>query len=163
MDPEDTLVRSGVLGAGMDRDAWVKAGLWFLVVQAAFVGIWALFFPASFFTGFPGYGRTWVSPLGEYNEHLVTDVGGFNLAFAALFGWAATTMDRRLIMAACASFLIFALPHFSYHLVHSSVLEALDVVLQNVSLLAVVVVPALLLWSAWKQPGEEGSSSVRSG
>jgi hypothetical protein len=134
----------------MERNAWVKAGLWFLVVQAAFVGVWALFFPASFYSGFPGYGRTWVSPLGSYNEHLVTDVGGFNLAFAALFAWAAMTLDRRLIMAACGSFLLFALPHLSYHLVHGSALEPVDVVLQNVSLLAVAVVPALLLWSAWR-------------
>lgn len=139
----------------MSRDAWVKAGLWFLVVQGAFVGIWALFFPGSFFTGFPGYGRTWVSPLGEFNEHFISDVGGFNLAFAFLFGWAAVTLDRKVIMAASASFLFYALPHFSYHLANSSVLEPLDRVLQNGSLLLVLVVPALLGWTSWKRPSEE--------
>lgn len=32
--------------------------------------------------------RRWVAPLGPYDAHLVTDVGGFYLAFAALFAWA---------------------------------------------------------------------------
>lgn len=63
----------------MERDRWVKAGLWFLAIQGGFVGVWALFFPGSFFSGFPGYGRSWVSAIGEFNEHLVTDVGAFNL------------------------------------------------------------------------------------
>lgn len=139
----------------MDRDAWVKAGLWFLVVQGVFVGVWALFFPSSFHTGFPGYGRTWVSPLGEYNEHLISDVGGFNLAFAFLFGWAAVGLDRKVIIAASLAFLFYALPHLSYHLAHSSMLEPLDRVVQNLLLLGVVVVPALLAWTSWKRPPEE--------
>ncbi|MPZ70527.1 MAG: hypothetical protein GEU71_13520 [Actinobacteria bacterium] len=142
----------------MDRDAWVKAGLWFLVVQGLFVGVWALFFPSNFFTGFPGYGRTWVSPLGDFNEHLVTDVGGFNLAFAFLFGWAAVTLDRKVIVAGSLAFLLYALPHLSYHLAHSSALEPLDRVLQNGSLLVVIVIPGLLAWTSWKRgPASEPS------
>ena len=39
-------------------------------------------FPRSFYDDFPGAGRTWVAVDGPYNEHLVRDVGGLNLALA---------------------------------------------------------------------------------
>jgi len=50
------------------------------------VGFWALLAPRSFYDDFPGGGRSWVSALPPYNEHLVRDVGGLpsNLAVVDL-------------------------------------------------------------------------------
>jgi hypothetical protein len=48
------------------------------------VGGWVSLAPTLFFADFPGAGRSWVSPLGPYNEHLVRDVASLNLALAAL-------------------------------------------------------------------------------
>ena len=46
-------------------------------------GIYALFFPRSFYGDFP-LGRGWVEALPAYNEHLVRDVGGLFLATGAV-------------------------------------------------------------------------------
>ncbi len=132
----------------MERDRWVKAGLWFLAIQGGFVGVWALFFPGSFFSGFPGYGRSWVSAIGEFNEHLVTDVGAFNLAFAVLFAAAAYLLDAKLTLAAAGSYLVFAIPHLSFHLMNRGDLGALDVALQNASLLLIVAIAGWLAWNS---------------
>ena len=65
-------------GVGMTRLRQVA-----LVVIAGgtgVVGLWATASPESFYDDFPGMGRVWVAVDGPYNEHLVRDVGGLNLA-----------------------------------------------------------------------------------
>ena len=80
------------------------------------VGIWATFFPTSFYEDFPGSGRVWVSVDGPYNEHLIRDVGSLNLALAAVTLIAAVTLSVWAIRAAAVAWIVYGLPHLVYHL-----------------------------------------------
>ena len=57
----------------MAHDTRVRISLWFLIVGAVGVGMWAQFFPHAFYNSFPGFGRSWVSVDGPFNEHLIRD------------------------------------------------------------------------------------------
>src|SRR3990170_7280069 len=98
------------------RELWLRAGLLVLAVGSGVVGLWALAAPRSFYDDFPGGGRHWVSALPEYNEHLVRDVGGLNLAVAALLLVAAVVLERRLVQVALVAPLLYAVPHLIFHL-----------------------------------------------
>ena len=80
-------------------------------------GLYALLAPSSFYGDFP-LGRGWVEALPSYSEHLVRDVGGLFLATGAVLLAAAWTLQRRLVIVAAASFLLFSLPHAIYHLLN---------------------------------------------
>lgn len=126
----------------------VRAGLWFLALSALVPGIWALFFPRAFFEDFPGFGFAWVSLLPPYNQHLVTDVGGFYLAFGVMFVICAVKMDRRLSSVVIAGWLAFSLPHLIFHLTHLSELGSNDKLWQSLLLALLVILPAVMLvWS----------------
>ena len=66
------------------RERWLRAGIALLAAAFGAVGFWAQLAPQSFYDDFPGGGGTWVSALPPYNEHLVRDVGGLNLALVLL-------------------------------------------------------------------------------
>jgi len=126
----------------------VRAGLWFLALSAIVPGVWALFFPQAFFDDFPGFGFAWVRLLPPYNEHLVTDVGGFYLAFGLMFLVCAVRMDRRLSSIVIAGWLVFSVPHLIFHLGHLSTMGSNDKLWLSVSLALVVVLPAvMLMWA----------------
>jgi hypothetical protein len=61
-----------------------RVALWILAAEAAWVAVPALLAPRAFYDSFP-LGASWVEMLPPYNEHLISDVGGFYLAFALLF------------------------------------------------------------------------------
>jgi len=124
---------------------WLRAGLLILALAAAVVGFWALLAPQSFYDDFPGGGRTWVSALPPYNEHLIRDVGGLNLALALLLGWAAVTLERAIVLAALVAALVYAVPHFIYHASNLEDLSTGDKVAQTVSLALALVLPLALL------------------
>lgn len=124
---------------------WFRAGLAFLAVSAAVTGIGALFAPRSFFDDFPGFGHAWVALLPPYNEHLTRDTGAFYLSFAVLFVWAIASPDRRLTRAILAAYLVYAVPHFSYHFTHLMHFPPADAVAQTAALAALIVVPLMLL------------------
>ncbi|RTL69410.1 MAG: hypothetical protein EKK42_04560 [Pseudonocardiaceae bacterium] len=75
----------------------LRVGLLVLAATQAFVGLWALPAPRSFYDDFPAPGRSWVSALPPYNEHLVRDVGALSLALTVLLVAAAIWLDRRLV------------------------------------------------------------------
>jgi len=127
------------------RHLWLRVGLGLLAVAAVDVGAWALAAPRSFYDDFPGGGRSWVSAVGPYNEHLVRDVGGLNLALAVLLLAAAVLLERRLVFVALAVYLVNAVPHFVFHVTHMDELSTGDQVAQTVSLALAVVVPLALL------------------
>ncbi len=91
---------------------------WALAASAAYVGIWAMVWPHSFFTSFPGFGQAWVAPLGPYNEHLVRDVGGLYVALMVLSAWAAVKGDRGTLRVLGLAWLAFGLPHLVFHDAH---------------------------------------------
>ena len=127
------------------RDLWLRAGLGLLAVAAAVVGAWALLAPRSFYGDFPGGGRSWVSAVGPYNEHLVRDVGGLNLALALLLAAAAVLLERRLVIVVLVAYLVNAVPHFIFHVSHMDELSTGDQVGQTVSLALAVLLPLALL------------------
>jgi len=126
-------------------DLVTRIGLAALAVPAAIVGVWAAFFPKSFYDSFPGGGHTWVSVDGPYNQHLVRDVGQWNLAFAVLFVIAAVTTDRLLRRAALVAYLVPAVLHFTYHASHLSLYGTTDAIGNVTTLGLAVVVPVVLL------------------
>jgi hypothetical protein len=105
-----------VRGGGARRRQRLRLGLAFLGFGAGVVGLWALAWPRSFYDDFPGAGMTWLAELPKYSQHLVRDVGALNLAFLLLFVWAAVTLDRTLVRACLCAWLVFAVPHFIFHL-----------------------------------------------
>jgi hypothetical protein len=116
-----------------------------LAASALLVGIWAQFFPRSFYDSFPGGGRAWVSPDGPYNEHLVRDVGGLNLALAVVTIAALVWLTPLLVRIAAIAWLVSALPHFAYHASHLAPFDSGDRVAELVSLGMLVVAPMALL------------------
>ena len=123
----------------------LRLGMSVLAASTAFIGGWGLLLPRSFYDAFPGAGGGWVALLPPYNEHLVRDVGGFSLAFAALFVWAAITGERNVTRAALGAWLVSAVPHLLFHVAHLEGFTPADAAAQTVSLAFVVVLPVALL------------------
>ncbi|PPK97391.1 hypothetical protein CLV92_104212 [Kineococcus xinjiangensis] len=94
-----------------------RAVLTLLALSTAFVGVWALLAPVSFYSGFPA-GRGWVRQDGAFNEHLIRDVGGLHLALAVVSAWAAARPRPGSARLAGAAWLVFAVPHLLYHARH---------------------------------------------
>lgn len=93
-----------------------RIALGYLALVSLQLGVWALLAPQSFYDDFPGLGRNWVAIDGPFNEHLVRDVGGLNLALAVLLIAAAVRMSRELVAVAAVASLAWGVPHFIYHL-----------------------------------------------
>ncbi len=130
--------------------ALVRLGLLLLGLVSAEAGIWAAFFPRSFYDSFPGGGHHWVAVDGPYNQHLVRDFGQFNLAFAILFATVAFTSERRSRQAVLVAYAVAEALHLTYHAAHLGVLRTTDAVANMVTLgLAVAVPIALLLGEPW--------------
>ena len=123
----------------------VRAGLAIVALPAALIAAWALAAPRSFNDDFPGAGREWVAPLGPYNEHLVRDVGAFELGLVALAVFAFATLDRRVVQAAFITFAVAALPHLIFHFTETEALSTLDNVVSLIGLALPLIVPLALL------------------
>ena len=122
-------------------------------VTDAFLGVWALAAPRSFYDSFPGGGRTWVSVDGPFNEHLVRDVGALNLALVVVLVAAVLAGGTTLVRVAAAASLVWSLPHFVYHLGHlDGLATASDKVANVVGLGLAVVGPAIVLWLSRRWP-----------
>ena len=124
---------------------WLRAGLAFLAFTELMVGCWAFFAPASFFTSFPLPGHPWVALLPPYNEHLVRDIGAFNMSFAFLFIWAMVSCEKRLVQAILIGWLVFTIPHFIFHAVHLAHFPLADQIMQTILLGIFVLLPLALL------------------
>ncbi|GAB3997003.1 hypothetical protein GCM10028807_41030 [Spirosoma daeguense] len=118
--------------------------LLYFAITNSVPGIWALFFPYEFYAHFPGFGHTWVSVDGPYNEHLIRDVGAFFMAITTLCVLA--LRQPLLIKATAICLLVFNVPHLLYHLQHLHMLPPIDQVGNVVvlSLAALLPIPLLL-------------------
>lgn len=125
-----------------DKIMRVVLAVW--AVVSVQLGLWATFSPRSFYDDYPGFGREWVRVDGPYNEHLVRDFGGLNLALAVVTIAALVTFGRPLVIAAALAWLAWGVPHFVYHLRHLDLYETGDQVL-NVSALASLPVLAVVV------------------
>ncbi len=134
-----------------------------IAVGSAFVGVWALAAPRSFYDDFPGAGRVWVAVDGPYNEHLVRDVGGLNLALAFVAVMALVTGSVLVARAAGGAQLVFGVPHLAYHALHLDPFDVGDVValLVSLTIAALAGVVALAAPAASVAPAGADSEVVR--
>ncbi|WP_433260074.1 hypothetical protein ACQPZF_22970 [Actinosynnema sp. CS-041913] len=124
---------------------FLRIGLWFLTVTQAAVGGWALVAPQGFYDGFPAPGHHWVAMFPPFNEHLVRDFGSLNLAVAVALAFAAVTLDRLVVRAVLTAYLVFAVPHMVFHLIHLDHMPVVDQVGNVVTLALAVLLPVALL------------------
>ena len=114
-------------------------------------GLYALFAPRSFYDDFPA-GRGWVEALPAYSEHLVRDVGALFLATAVILAAAAIWLERRLVLVALVSFLVFSVPHTIYHLFNLDGISTGDAIAEAVLLVLTVLAPLALLVAMLRPP-----------
>ena len=127
-----------------------------LAVNAAYVGVWALLAPESFFTNFPVPGHAWVT--GTYDEHLTRDVGGLYLSLFVVSAWAVVRGRDDALRVAGVAWLAFAFPHTVFHLAHVDDLAGLDRWGNAVSVVAMTVLAVALV-----VPSRRSSADSRSG
>ena len=114
-------------------------------------GLYALFAPRSFYDDFPA-GRGWVEALPAYSEHLVRDVGALFLATAVILAAAAIWLERRLVLVALVSFLVFSVPHTIYHLFNLEGISTGDAIAEAALLVLTVIAPLVLLVAMLRPP-----------
>ena len=135
-----------------------RVALLLLAVAGLYQGVWAQVDPRSFFHQFPG-GMSWIAREGPYNEHLVRDVGGLVNGLAVVAIVAAWSLSRPLLVANALGWLVYALPHFGFHVSHpldDAGMQALNVLVLS----GEVVLPVLgLLGASW---GHEPRARARS-
>jgi hypothetical protein len=127
----------------------LRIGLLLLAVTSISSGLWALFVPRSFYEDFPLPGWDWVSTLGPYNEHLVSDYGAMNLALGVLLVAVAVFLERRLVQVALIAWLAYAAPHFVFHLGQVHHFSLFDNLMQLSALGFVVLLPLVLFLQMW--------------
>lgn len=110
---------------GERKPLFESIALAYLGVTALALGLYAAFFPRGFYDDFP-FGRHWISLDGPFNEHLIRDFGGLNLALACFTLVAAFVGGRALVRAAAIATILFGTPHVVYHLRHAEVYGASD-------------------------------------
>lgn len=115
-----------------------------LAVNQAILGVWASLAPRSFYDRYP-MGSGWVASLPPFNDHLVRDVGGLSLGFAALFGATVLNPSPALVKPVLYAWLLPATTHLAFHLDHLNGFSPADAVTQSLGLVLVVLVPAAVL------------------
>jgi nucleoside-diphosphate-sugar epimerase len=142
--------------------ATVRLGLWAMALFGLLGGISQQFAPRSFYDNFPGFGMHWVAVDGPYNEHLLRDLGGANLAFSVVTLFAIARPSAGLVRAVAAAVLVAQVPHFIYHAAHLDVLPtSLDRVTQTLALALTLAIPSLVLLSAGGIRQQRKTSSAR--
>jgi hypothetical protein len=101
-----------------------------------------------------------VSLLPPYNEHLLRDLGGADLALAVVLCAAVVTMERRLVVTALVAYLTAAVPHLAFHAGHMEPLSAGSGAGLMTLLGVGVLLPAALLWLAAAPSAFAGSAPV---
>ena len=124
----------------------VRCMLWVLAFSAFGVGMQAEFTPRSFYDDFP-FGRGWVAMDGRYNEHLIRDVGALNLALLVLTIGAIVVGTRAISRITAISWIVYSVPHLTYHLRHLTMtMPGVDKVGIVVSLSVPVVASIVMLF-----------------
>jgi AhpD family alkylhydroperoxidase len=137
----------------LPRAGTLRAGTASLGVPQVVLGVWALFWPRGFFDSFPVVaGQHWLPAYGGYDSHLTTDVGATFLAIGALLLIAGWFGERLLIQVALVAYLVYAVPHFIFHLANDSVLSPGAQVV-NGFLLGSSTLGAILLLGLSRLPG----------
>jgi hypothetical protein len=133
---------------------FIRYGLIAVAVGQASTGLWALVAPHSFYKDFPAGRGGWVSATGPYNEHMTVDYGALSLALVAVLIAAAVVLERRLVIAAAGSYLVWSVPHFVYHVFTIDIYGTGDAIGNLVTLGATVVLPLAIIVAARRMPVE---------
>jgi hypothetical protein len=128
-----------------------RLALGVLLLAALTLGLTATLAPRTFYDDFPFLSH-WVDLLPPYNEHLVTDVGGLYLGFAVIFAWAARTLERTLVLAACVAWLLTATIHLVFHVTHLGDFGAADAIAEIASLALLLVPAPIAIWAVGRAP-----------
>jgi hypothetical protein len=141
----------------MNAGRWVQAGLALFAVVETALGLWTSVLPRRFYDLVPGVDML------PYNEHLLRDYGGMNLALALVF-WVALAHSSEVWWARTAfgAYLLFAVPHLAYHMAHLDGLNRSELLFTVISLPLAVLIPALLLALTWVAPATTRSNGSRS-
>jgi AhpD family alkylhydroperoxidase len=115
-------------------------------------GVWALFFPRSFYDDFPTGRGGWVSALPAYSEHLMTDVGALFVATGVLLIVAGLRLERGLVGVTLAVWLLWAVPHTVWHLFNLDAYGTGDAIANTLSLALTVLGPLGLLGLLARRP-----------
>jgi 4-carboxymuconolactone decarboxylase len=132
--------------------------LFALGIPQALIGLWALSAPRSFHEGFPVGTDGWVDVLGPFDEHLVTDVGALFVGLGFLLCFAALSLRRGTATAAATTWLIFAVPHFAWHLFNLEPYDTADAI-GNVATLTWTVAGGLLVLLLLRRPARSSTAA----
>jgi hypothetical protein len=125
-----------------------RACLAVLILSQGAIALWALLAPRAFYDDFPGGGRSWVSPLGPYDEHLVRDVGALSLGLTVVLLAAAIWPDPRLRLVAALGYLAWSVPHLIFHLTADDALSTGDRIASETGEVLVSVIALALVVDA---------------
>jgi hypothetical protein len=126
--------------------ATVRLGLWAMALFSLLAGVQQQFAPRSFYDSFPGFGMHWVAVDGPFNEHLLRDLVGANLALGAVILFAIARPTAGLVRAVATAILVAQVPHFIYHAAHLEVLPTtLDRAMQTAALALALAIPLIVL------------------
>ncbi len=139
----------------------IRFALGYLTLSNLQIGFWALVAPRSFYDGFPGLGRGWISVDGPYNEHLIRDFGALNLSLAVVFVAAAVTLNPTIIRTACAAALIWGVPHFIYHVFNTDGLSTGDLIASLGGLAFFAALPLATMWWAGRLDGGASTEGLQ--
>jgi L-ascorbate metabolism protein UlaG (beta-lactamase superfamily) len=116
-----------------------------LAAAALSVGIPATFAPRGFYNHYPFIGH-WVDRLPPYNQHLVTDVGEFELAFGLLFLWSARSRHPALLIPVCVVWALSQTAHAIYHATHLARFSPADAVGEMLGFIVLVALALVPIW-----------------
>lgn len=118
-----------------------------LAVQTAMVGVWGSIWPMSFYEDgpLPFLDTGWTAMLPPYNEHLMRDYGLMNLGFAVVLFYTLATMTLSIVRLSMVAYLVFAVPHTVFHLMHLEHLSTGSATGLAITLGLTVLLPLLVL------------------
>ena len=143
---------------------WIRIAVAALAVPQLTVGVWAIADPSGWFEDF-GVGARWVAADGPYNMHLTTDAAAGFLATGVLLLLGAYWGRRREVAMALIAYTAFAVPHFTYHLLHDA--PGLTSSENTQSVLSVAfgagapIVLLIALWRTWDRDTAAPSPRTR--
>ncbi len=118
----------------------VRVGLGILTCVQLGTGLWQLLVPERFYRDFPT-----VSLAPPFNEHLMRDFGGANVAIGVIVLAVAVWLEKKYVVLALVAYLAFSVPHLLFHMTHLHDASSAEVAFQVVSLGSAVVLPVIVL------------------